>query len=137
VYIPDFSNHCYFAKGERLRSVGWLENSHSFELGEVPKDLLPLLREHLQAPFGIIDFCGSHRCSLCDCNSAPEGNGELIVPSDDVCYVAPVLLAHYVEAHGYKPPSKFIDALRKCPPQRSELYMERISQFLSELSNAV
>jgi hypothetical protein len=40
------------------------------------------------------------------------GNGEIRVPGlSGVVYVAPVLVAHYVEAHNYRPPDEFIQAV--------------------------
>ncbi len=40
------------------------------------------------------------------------GNGELWVPgAGSLVYVAPVLVAHYVEVHSYRPPQEFVDAI--------------------------
>jgi hypothetical protein len=40
------------------------------------------------------------------------GNGEIYVPGrSNIVYVAPALVAHYVEKHDYLPPAEFIDAL--------------------------
>jgi hypothetical protein len=40
------------------------------------------------------------------------GNGEIrVAGSDGVVYVAPVLVAHYVEVHSYRPPEGFIRAV--------------------------
>jgi hypothetical protein len=135
-YIPDLSNYCYLATGASLRSVGWLERGKPFEAGVAAPDFVVALRQQLEDPFGVIDFVGSHACSLCEQSGAPHGNGELIVPTSTVCYVAPVLIGHYVEAHGYLPPPEFIDALRRCPPQKSPAYMKLVQPFLQELCGA-
>jgi hypothetical protein len=41
------------------------------------------------------------------------GNGEIrvIATAGATTYVAPVLVLHYVVAHGYLPPQEFIDAV--------------------------
>jgi len=36
--------------------------------------------------------------------------------------VAPALVIHYVEAHGYTPPDAFVQAVLACPPQGSREY---------------
>jgi hypothetical protein len=39
------------------------------------------------------------------------GNGEIrITASNGITYVAPILILHYVVAHGYLPPQEFVDA---------------------------
>ena len=46
-------------------------------------------------------------------NSIASGNGEIRVPAlqGDIVYVAPQLVAHYVEAHNYLPPPEFIESV--------------------------
>jgi len=134
-HIPELDQNCYFATGPRLRAIGWLESGKEFEIGSVDGEFLDRLKAHLHDPFGLVDFCGSHVCSLCAGAFAPHGNCELIVPTEEVCYVAPALIAHYVEAHRYRPPAAFIEALVNCPPQKSASYMARIAPFLNELNN--
>src|SRR5688572_24864380 len=102
-YIADLDQDFYFATGPRLRAIGWLESGKEFQLGSVDGKFLACLKEHLHDSFVLVDFCGSHVCSLCSGASAPHGNGELIVPTVEVCYVAPVLVAHYIEDHRYRP----------------------------------
>ena len=136
MHIADLSHDCYFASGSHLRAIGWLEGNHPYAVGSVSELFIQRLQEHLQQPFGIIDFCGSHRCSLCESAAAPEGNGELIIPSEEFCYVAPVLISHYVEIHRYEPPAEFVKALLACPPQKSPSYMALLNPFLGELTSA-
>ncbi len=44
-------------------------------------------------------------------------------------YVAPELIVHYIEAHGYRPPDEFIQAVLRCPPQDSPAFHKRMSRF--------
>ena len=50
------------------------------------------------------------------------GATNIWVPAGDRIFVAPSLILHYIDAHGYRPPDAFIDAVRQCPPQRSPEY---------------
>jgi len=40
-------------------------------------------------------------------------NGEIRVASDGVTYAAPILIVHYIEEHGYLPPTQFLEAIDK------------------------
>ena len=43
---------------------------------------------------------------------SPRGSGEIRVRGTDrTAYTAPILIVHYVEAHGYRPPEEFIAAI--------------------------
>jgi hypothetical protein len=52
------------------------------------------------------------------------GVKNLLVPCRGLIYAAPSLVIHYIEAHGYKPPDAFVEALRQldpaAPPYRTE-----------------
>ncbi|MCZ7685110.1 MAG: hypothetical protein M5U28_42600 [Sandaracinaceae bacterium] len=52
----------------------------------------------------------------------PMGHANLFVPAADMVFVAPSLVAHYVDAHRYAPPVEFLDAVRRCPPMSSMDY---------------
>lgn len=40
------------------------------------------------------------------------GNGEILVRgAADECYIAPVMIVHYIELHNYLPPREFMDAV--------------------------
>ena len=50
-----------------------------------------------------------HVCEFCN---DKRGNGEIHVKgSHGYKFVAPSMLIHYIEEHGYKPPDVFIDAV--------------------------
>jgi hypothetical protein len=118
-----------------LRAIGWLERDQPYEIAPTGKEELACLREQLNNRFVIVDFMGGHTCTLCT-SRAPYNSGEMIIPSDSVCYVAPIMIAHYVEVHRYRPPAEFLAALLTCPPQNSAEYMARVSPFLEELRSS-
>ena len=154
MHIPDLSTNGYVAAGSALRAVGWLEQGHTFQTGRSSAAFTKALHSHLTNSFGVWAFIGSHQCSLCPADegahgrlqvsadgqsyvqhvlskaTAPYGNGELYIPTNELCYVSPVLIAHYVEAHNYSPPQEFSAALLMCPPQHSTEYLELMGPFL-------
>ncbi|AVP96808.1 hypothetical protein C7S18_06155 [Ahniella affigens] len=110
---------------DNLVNVGWLAREHPFASGEVPKEFLMALRKLVASPVNL--YRGSHICELCPAPPLrlspggipmlyppPEttGNGEIRIRGlRGLVYVAPVLVAHYVEAHKYLPPAEFIEAV--------------------------
>jgi hypothetical protein len=69
-----------------------------------------------------------HFCNLGGCARA-GGSRFLIIPSTTCDYVAPDLVAHYVEQHEYSPPTEFVTAILACPEQSSEAYVELLLPF--------
>ncbi len=115
-------------------NVGWLSCEHPFTAGEVSDSFVRTLRRLISSPVFVLLYSemGFHECEFCPPPGAGEtvgawllgtpapgsnmrgvmGNGELWVPSaGSVVYVAPVLVAHYVEVHSYLPPQEFMDAV--------------------------
>ena len=60
----------------------------------------------------------SHECPICN---RVRGNGEFAV-GDNVAYVTPALISHYVTVHRCNPPAEFIDAVLACPSFSSDAY---------------
>ena len=50
------------------------------------------------------------------------GATNLYVPGDGCVYVAPSMIAHYVDVHRYEPPAVFWEAVMNCPEMASETY---------------
>lgn len=122
-----------------LLAVGWLEAGHEVPPGPIPpEDVLTKLAEMLEvrSSYG---FLGWHDCDLCRLGVGPRllrfmlgsmsssvevemGIRNLFVPAKDVAYVAPSLIFHSVDSHGYGPPLEFIEAVRACPEPKSAEY---------------
>ena len=107
-------------------NVGWLDSAYAFEKGEVEPEFMDTLFE--AAPnFGSFFHRGYHSCPFCDANELDRdyemvkverggrtgylGSSMIVVPAGDVAYIAPNLIYHYIEAHGYRPPDRFHDAV--------------------------
>ena len=108
-----------------ILNVGWLSREHPFRSGETPAGLVEALRRWIATPVNL--YRGRHLCEFCPepvafldrqghrtIEPPPDtaGNGEIRVPgADGRVYVAPVLVAHYVEVHEYLPPPEFVEAV--------------------------
>jgi hypothetical protein len=132
VFVEDLNTHAYFARGDNVRAVGWLEAGHRFARGPVPAEFLAALKVHVAKAFQPVIFMGSHRCSLCaEGGRNRRGHHNLLVPTAGLLYVAPELVVHYIEDHGYQPPVEFIAAVLACPEQESAAYFELVRPFES------
>jgi hypothetical protein len=126
VYFEDLTPYEYDRKTSdpNIVNVGWLSRDHAFQTGDVSSEFLEALRTLVASP---VNLCrGYHFCEYCPqpetfvrnglrmMDPQPEisGNGEVrITGTDGRTYVAPVLVRHYIEAHHYRPPDAFIDAV--------------------------
>ena len=117
-WYPDLGNRTMVANGDHVRAIGWLSASQAFAQGEVPaafvarlRDFVRLARDSSQAlHFGA--FRGMHNCELCRRERDARNFG---VPAGPLLYIAPAMVLHYVEQHGYCPPTEFIDAVMVSP----------------------
>jgi hypothetical protein len=110
-------------------AVGWLEAGHDYAHGRVEPDIVAALARLFEHAWEPVTTHGWHDCSLCA--RQPEdgpitreiagqrellGVKNLLVPFRGVIYAAPSLIIHYIEAHGYRPPDAFVEALGAIDP---------------------
>jgi len=111
-YFKDLTPYTYF-HAEKNQSetvnIGWLERWHLFPKGETSEEfrlkLERLSRRRVNQTRGL------HFCQFCRGREKPAGSAEIRVKGTSRIYAAPELVHHYVEAHGYKPPDEFIQAV--------------------------
>jgi hypothetical protein len=133
--FPDLGPINYFpvSDARSLRAVGWLGRGQEFRLGEVSREFFTQLCRLLVSPWEPFATRGFHACSLCQFTDGPRqlqfagmtvtmGCSNLFVPSDGCIYVAPSLIAHYVDAHHYSPPEEFVRHVLRCPETRTMEY---------------
>ena len=62
------------------------------------------------------------------CRFHPEavGGKDLFIPGRGFLYVAPELVVHYMNAHGYAPPAEFCDAVMACPDVDTPAYRKAL-----------
>jgi hypothetical protein len=135
-YFPDLSRYKY-GRGSHpgVVHVGWLDNTHPFTPGTVEADLIQKLRLLAAKPVEL--YRGFHICELCAEPWLPKetlasrhavlgmnrpygkwlasrkSNGEIRVSWAGVTFAAPVLIVHYIEEHGYRPPVEFLKAVEE------------------------
>lgn len=111
--------------GEHVRAVGWLHPAHPYARGEAPAGFLSRLREYAARSsqsaeaLGLSMFLGFHLCEFC---GKAKGVGNFGVPSGPLLFVAPEMVVHYVEEHGYLPPAEFAAAVMASPLPGTEEY---------------
>ena len=114
MYFQDLTPYEYFKGGSPEFNVGWLDSGHSFFRGSVPEGFISRLRALAHNP--VNQTRGFHVCQFCDIHpitseSALSSAEIRVVASNGKVYASPMLICHYIEAHSYRPPQEFIDAV--------------------------
>ncbi len=131
-FFPDMGCKSMVASGDHVRAVGWLHPDHPYTKGEVSSEFLSSLKEFTARSgqsaealyFGA--FGGIHTCEFCDQAHGINNSG---VPSGDLLFVAPEMVVHYIEKHGYRPPAEFIAAVLRSPLPDTEEYQVLTEPF--------
>lgn len=139
-YLEDLAHWDYFGPlPGTVLSVGWLEPGQPYTVGEVSAEFFDSLVSLLVDPWQPAITAGVFRCPFCRFTGGPaeiqyadttirQGVTNLYVPGDHCIYVAPSLIAHYVDSHGYAPPTEFQRAVINCPPMRSVAYLRCVRE---------
>jgi hypothetical protein len=134
------------AEGEKLTAVGWLAWGHPYTLRQLqlPETRFGQLLRLLVGPWEPLCFMGSHECEFCpveppylevyyrrhrierDGLVVHFGATNVYVPGEGCVYVAPSMIAHYVDVHSYEPPAVFWEAVMNCPEMGSETYRQAL-----------
>jgi hypothetical protein len=137
-YYPDLLPCSYFGSelADTLITIGWLDEAHPYAQGDVSEPFLDKLFDLLAQPWAPTYLLGYHDCPWCGDNYSARYTGRsinvgalnLFVPGAGFLYAAPSMIAHYILAHAYAPPTEFRDAVLQCPTMRSPEYFEAIIQ---------
>ena len=138
-FYPDLSETTMITAGHHIRAIGWLDDKHDFPTGSAPPTFVHKLRriteKHSETLLALYDnefdflrnqFFGFHTCELC--HNFNHG-GNIAVPTEGELYVAPAMILHYVEVHGYLPPTQFVDAVLESPIPGTENYEDAVAKF--------
>ena len=129
-HFDDLSDYRYANHAQPgVVHVGWLSRGHPYTQGTVPSRIVEKMKHLAQEPVEL--YRGYHVCELCEMPAElrerpfaeqwekwaqfRKSNGEIRVSRTDVTYAAPVLITHYIETHGYRPPAEFLKALEEEP----------------------
>ena len=130
-FIPDLSPCWYLDRhgsSPGLVAIGWLAGGRPFSEGDVEPTVRRRLAALLRHPYCLFAFMGYHACDLCtgsahdDDPESGRGLWNLIVPGRDCLFACPEMIAHYIDAHRYRPPDVFLDAVSRCPEVGTEEY---------------
>ncbi len=149
MFFNDLDPCDYFGQGaDVLRAVGWLEAGRPYARGPVADGFFEALVRLLVNPWEPAVVAGPMHCGFCRFSSGPSqlsyraftiqmGTKNLFVPSSGFAFVAPSLIAHYVDAHEYCPPIEFQEAVLTCQEMRSMPYLKAVSALgLTKLKTA-
>jgi hypothetical protein len=138
VWIPDMSRQLPNADlpSGRGVAVGWLARGHAFTRGEVDSALVDKLVELLANAWKPWSESGVHACDLCgdavwddnEGSGGAFGSENLFVPDDQSIFIAPELITHYIQEHGYAPPGEFQRAVMQCPPPGTVEYFQAMTK---------
>ncbi|RKG90751.1 hypothetical protein D7V88_10505 [Corallococcus terminator] len=137
-YFQDLSPCSYFGRWEEsLLAVGWLDSEHAFTKGAVGEDFFAGLIRLCMQPWQPAVFAGRHPCPFCRFTgghggvtyqgmTVSIGAENVFVPGLERVFVAPTMIAHYIDAHEYVPPQVFQEAVLRCPEMRSMAYLKAV-----------
>ncbi len=128
-FYRDMGTRTMVAAGRYVRAVGWLHPGAPFAQEAVPAPIRERLRRFAAlwresiAALGWGMFRGFHKCEFC---GRAHGSGNFGVPRGRLLFVAPELVSHYVEEHGYAPPREFQAAVAVAPLPGTPEYREAV-----------
>jgi hypothetical protein len=112
-FIADFSERVFFPAqqdlGRETRSIGWL-GDHVTNRGTVGPATMEAIRYFRTAHRRVDPFRGIHVCEIC---KQAIGREEFFIDLDGIRYILPQMIIHYIEDHGYAPPSGFQERLEQ------------------------
>ncbi len=135
-YFADLTPYVYGIgerpDGPQALNIGWLDRRCPFPTGETPAEFREKLRLFCLDAVLVRLYRGFHPCEFCPLTDdewaagredrcgegaslAAIGCGEMRVEGETAVYAAPSLIVHYVEAHHYRPPDPFIEAVLHGP----------------------
>lgn len=119
-----------------LRCIGWLGREHGVQ-GEQEPPMTTAEFTRLKAAsqrLGSV-MLGVHECEFCPEGSAFEGTGEYrYYLGNGETYSAPMMVLHYIEAHGYRPPLVFREGLAETGDLPWDSRAQRLSEILLDVS---
>src|SRR5262245_34286663 len=126
-WFEDLAECNYFPVRESsLRAVGWLERGKVFATGTVDGRVYATIKKLAATPWQPFVAGGAHACDLCAYEAEASGSSNVFVPGAGVVYACPELVCHYMNAHHYRPPEPFCEAVLMCPEMRSMEYLKAL-----------
>ncbi|KUL28546.1 DUF7919 family protein [Actinoplanes awajinensis] len=121
----DLTPYTYLSAPLPMLTVGWLGPEYGVQGGTDAPLTAGELDQLRTRSRRIVSLClGWHTCEFC---LAADGNGEYhyYLP-DGRIYAAPMMIVHYAEQHGYRPPPDLLEA----PPPQWDRRAEQLCALL-------
>jgi hypothetical protein len=131
-WFPDMGTASMVDTGDHIRAVGWLSDQYPYTQSKVSAEFLARLWDFARRWYDSTEalgwgfFMGLHSREFCDEYMA---GGNFGIPSNGLLFVAPQMVAHYVEVHGYCPPESFIAAVMESPLPGTKEYLAAVEPF--------
>jgi hypothetical protein len=134
-FYPDMAETTMITAGPHVRAIDWLDDNHVFHTGNASAQFVHKLRiitekyaeSERALGWNLDSFFGYHTCELCQ---KYDHGGNFGVPGDQVLYVAPAMILHYVEEHGYLPPKQFVDFVLESPIPGTKDYKDAVVEYV-------
>lgn len=90
-------------------AVGYLDITEEYEKGIVSQSFINKLRQVWSDGLTLASM-GHHTCEFCEEEPRAISSSEkvLIDRENNIKYIFPEMIFHYIEKHGFKPPDEFI-----------------------------
>jgi hypothetical protein len=136
-YFPDLTPCTYFRHWQdRLIAISWLNVANEYQKGDVPEEFYKSLVALLKKPWQPFLFLGGEFCSFCllthERSKVRISVDNLFVPGKNQVYVAPSMITHYIDSHGYQPPLEFQEALMLAAGTSRAIYNKKIRAILKD-----
>jgi hypothetical protein len=137
-YFDDMTPCTYFDRWQdRLTAVGWLAPGRAYQKGEVSEEFFSALVMMLKKPWQPFVAAGYEPCRFCRFSRGTAklryldteisiGSNNLFVPDDRQVFVAPSMIAHYIDSHEYQPPLEFQSAVVRSSRLSSMEYYKKM-----------
>lgn len=144
-HYPDGSETTMVLQGPYVRAVGWLSIEHDFPKGPTDPEFRRRLRKFAEQwwasteALGLAIFMGVHECEFCESagREPAMASGDFGVPCGEILFIAPEMIAHYVEQHDYLPPEDFIAAVMASPLPDHHEYAPLVEKFAQRIRRSL
>jgi hypothetical protein len=137
-YFDDMTPCTYLDRWQdRLIAVGWLVSGREYQKGEVSEEFFSALVVMLKKPWQPFISAGYEPCRFCRFSHGATtlrylnteisiGSNNLFVPDEGRVFVAPSMIAHYIDSNEYQPPLEFQAAVMRSSRLSSMGYYKKM-----------
>lgn len=137
MYYEDLTPYIYSNTDIEMKNIAWLDASHDYKKGEVSEEFKDRLWKYMRYPVRVTR--GFQMCPFCSLGKfevpTTTFNGQTrkvgfyefsVWGQDNTVYAVTSLIFHYMDAHRYKPPQEFIEAVMGSDDPDNQDYFNRV-----------